>query len=216
MPLQAHLVRPVTVDLRDQVPAVCGGECPVRAAEGEWGVVPAAGGGPDDPPGVVRRGLDQQDPAVLDVRGEQGPPRQQHRVIGIGGMIRGAAGYPGSPVPVNDCVCGDVDHADDGVVLLGGDDVPAVRGEEGVVRKLEGLPPGEIPRFGELPPDASLRVHDEQPVVPVVRDQDVPGQHGRIRAGRQVAPAPGWGQPGQRGRDRAAAPGLGGCAARPA
>jgi hypothetical protein len=105
-------------------------------------------------------------------------------------------------------VRGDVDHADDGVVLLGGDDVLAVRGEERVVGHLEGLAPGQVTGLRELPPDTALRVDDQEPVVVVVGDQHVTRQGGRIGVRRQVAPAVGRAEPrraGQRGLAGAAA-----------
>jgi hypothetical protein len=143
--------------------------------------VPARPGGlADDPHWLVGRRPDQQDPAVLDVRGEQRAAGQQHRVVRVGQVVRARARLAGHAVAVLDPVRGDVDHADDRIVLLGGHDLPAVRREERVVRDQEGLPAGQVAGGREPPPDPALRVHDEQPVVAVVGDQHVAGQRPRI------------------------------------
>src|SRR5260370_33169426 len=64
-------------------------------------------------------------------------------------------------------------------------DVLAVGGEERVVRLQERLAGREVTRPRELPSDPALRVDDQQPVVPVVGDEDVGGQHRRVRTRRE-------------------------------
>ena len=63
----------------------------------------------------------------------------------------------------------------------------AVGREERVVRHQERLARREVAGPRKLPSDPALRVDDQQPVVPVVGDEDVARQHERIRARREPA-----------------------------
>jgi hypothetical protein len=194
------------------------GKAPFRAGEQVRRVVRADAGPADDPARPVGRRHEQQEAAVLDVSGDDHPAGHHQRVIGVGRVVIPAARHAGRPVPVHDLVPGDVDHADDRVILFGRDDVLAVRREERVVRHQKALAVGEITAARELPPDPAVRVDDEQAVVLVVSDQDVTGQYRRVGMRRQLAPAVGAPQPGPAGQDRAAGPGTadgGGAGGRP-
>ncbi len=77
----------------------------------------------------------------------------------------------------------DVDHPDHLGVLLGGDQVLPVGGEEDVVGDRERR---RVLRGGVLPQDPALGVHDQQAVVQLVRDHEGAGEHRRVRTGRKV------------------------------
>ena len=53
--------------------------------------------------------------------------------------------------------------------------------EERVVWNEEGLTCRQITRTRELPYESPLRVDDDEPVVPLVGDQEIGGQHAWIR-----------------------------------
>ena len=209
MPVQADFAGPVAVDLGDQVPAVGHGERPVGAAETMRRIVRADAGLADDPVRAVGGRRDQEQPAVLDIGGDDRPARHHHRVVGVGQMVVPVPRHTRRAVPVDDPVGGDVDHADDRVFLLGRDDVLAVGREERIVGQQEGLAVREVTAAGELPADPAMRVDDQEPVVPVVGDQDVTRQHRRVRMGCQVAPAVGGPQPRGIRQERARARRLG-------
>src|SRR6266568_7844836 len=155
--VQRYVVHPVAIDLRHQVAAVGRGEGAVGAAELLRRAVTADPGRANDlarPVQPQRWWREQEQAAVLDIRADQAPAGQHHRVVWVGHVIGGAPGHARSPVPVNDGVTGDADNADNGVFLLGRDDVPAVRREERIVWQLERLARREVAGPGELPPDA--------------------------------------------------------------
>src|SRR3977135_3983948 len=96
-------------------------------------------------------------------------------------------------VAIDDPRARDIDHADRLVVLLRGDHLAAVGGEEGVVGDPEALAWRRASAGGKAPQDAPLGAHLEQAVVVTGGDQHRSGQDARVRAGSQVyrAPAPG-------------------------
>src|SRR5580692_3010085 len=178
---QGHLVCPVAVDLGDELVPVGHGERAVRAAEPAWRLVHAGVGGLADDAGQDVRGRrDDHYPAVLDVGRDDHARRGQHRVVRVEQVVGTGAGDARHAVPVDDLAGGDGYHRDDVVVFLRGDDVPAVGREKRVVWLQERLAGREVPGARELPPDAALRVDNQQPVVVVVGDEDVGGQHRRI------------------------------------
>ncbi len=115
------------------------------------------------------------------------PSRGEHGVVRVEQVIGPGAGYARHAVPVDDLAGGHGYHADDVVVFLGHDDVLAVGREERVVRHQERLAGREVAGPRKLPSDPALRVDDQQPVVPVVGDEDVARQHGRIGVRREPA-----------------------------
>lgn len=83
-------------------------------------VVTGAGGGAIDAPWSVLAGADQQDPAIFDVGGQQVVVGQQEGVVGVVDLVGARSGHAWGAVAVDDAMSGNVDHADDVVVLLGG------------------------------------------------------------------------------------------------
>src|SRR5262249_37825905 len=69
-------------------------------------------------------------------------------------------------------------------VLLGDDDLAAVRREEGVVRKGQARPSW----LREPPDDAAMRVDHEEPVVRAVGDEHIPREGRRVGARCEVRP----------------------------
>ena len=70
--------------------------------------------------------------------------------------------HPRMAVPARDPAGGDVDHRDRIVLLLRGDDRPAIRGNERVVRRPEHLARPEGAGAGEHPADPPVRVDEQQ------------------------------------------------------
>jgi hypothetical protein len=83
-------------------------------------------------------------------------------------------------VPAGDAAGRDVDHRDRLVLLLGGDDRPAVWGDERVIGRAEHLAAPEDTGAGEPPADPPVRVNQQQPPVVLIGDQHVTGQRRRI------------------------------------
>ncbi len=168
LPVQAYFADPTAVDLGHEEASVSKGEGTVGTAEGSWRVVPA----PADLPQLSADAMlplgDHDDAAVLDVGGDDVAVGQHHRVVGVVQLVRAEAGHAWGAV-LADLVGGDVDDADDVVVLFGRDDLGAVGSEERVVGDLEGLSSGQVTRLRELPSGPSLRVDDQQPIVEFVR-----------------------------------------------
>jgi hypothetical protein len=139
----------------------------------------------------------QDQPAVLDVRGDDRAVRQQHGVIGMGEPARAVARHADRAVAPDDAVRRDIDQAHRVDVLLRHDDPAAVRREERVVGEGQARAPG--PR--EAPDDAAVRVDHEEPVVRAVGDQHVAREGRRVGAGCEVGPSQGM-------RERRRRPGL--------
>ena len=83
--------------------------------------------------------------------------------------------HAGVTVAADNPVRRDVDHTDRKVVFFRCDDVLAVGTEERIVRDEKGLTGRKVARTRELPHQAPLRVDDDEPVVPLVGNQEISG-----------------------------------------
>ena len=93
-------------------------------------------------------------------------------------------------VAIHDPMRAHVDHADDEVVLLRDDHLPAARGEERIIGDLERLAGREVPGTRELPQQPSGRADLDQPVVVAVGDQHRARQDIGIRSRSEVGQRP--------------------------
>ena len=127
--------------------------------------------------------------AVLDVRGDDRSRGCDEGVIGVVQVPGSGARGPGVPIAEGDARRRDVDDADHEVVLLRDDYLAPVGREERVVGQLEGLT-RQLPGFGEAPEYVARRGHLHKPVVVAIGDQHRARQHAGIRAGAQVSAGP--------------------------
>ncbi len=152
----------------------------MRAAAGRPAVRPVNPLGPLAPLG------DQQDATVLDVRHEHVAVREHERVVGVPQLVGPLTVGPRSAVPPDDAPGRRVNQRDREVLFMGDDDLLAVRRVEGIVRRLESLAGAEVAGLGERPEDTPLRIHEHDPIIAFVGDEDGPRQDRRVRAGLEM------------------------------
>ena len=116
-----------------------------------------------------------RDPPKSEMRKPAIPVCQHHRVIGIPYVSRPRAVHPRVAIAADYAMRCDVDHADRKVILFGCDDVLAVGAEECIVRDEKRLTCRKVARARKLPHQAPLRVDDDEPVIPLVGNQDISG-----------------------------------------
>ena len=134
---EVDLIDPVAVDLGDEVVAVAHRERTVGAAVGARRVMAACAGACRRRAIRWRAHAERQQDRQFLMSAMRTCRRAGQRVVGVGQVARAGPGHAGRAVAPHDPARRDVDQGDDGVLLLGGDDLSAVRGEERVVGRLE-------------------------------------------------------------------------------
>lgn len=132
---------------------------------------------PVDPLGPLAALGDQQDATVLDVRHEDVAVGEHERVVRVPQLVGPVTVDPRGAVLPDDAAGRRVNQRDREVLFMGDDDVLAVWRVEGIVRRPEPLAGAEVPRRGERPEDAPLRIHEHDPIIAFVGNEDGPWQH---------------------------------------